>query len=230
MEIRAVGFDIGHTLVGYEHPLNWKALYEPALRAVLQACGFPVCEESLERAADILAKYNTREHPRVHEVGSEVIFREIFDAWAQPYGKIFLARETFYGFFQAGAACYTDADAVLRFLKMHKIRIGALTDVAYGMDNAFSLRDIAPIRQYFDIVLTSVDVGFRKPHEAGYERLLQAFGTSPGQTLYVGDEEKDIVGANALGIVSVLVDRACKKPDWGQRFTVHSLLDIRLLL
>lgn len=30
--IKAVVFDIGHTLVHYKNPLNWRILYEPALK------------------------------------------------------------------------------------------------------------------------------------------------------------------------------------------------------
>lgn len=60
--------------------------------------------------------------------------------------------------------------------------------------------------------------------------LLKAFDASPSQMIYVGDEQKDIDGANALGIVSVLIDRNNASPNWGQKYTVHSLLDIRDLV
>ena len=60
--------------------------------------------------------------------------------------------------------------------------------------------------------------------------LLKAFDVLPSEMLYVGDEQKDIVGANALGIVSVLIDRNGKSPNWGQKHTIQSLFDISQLV
>ncbi len=230
MRIQAVSFDIGGTLVKYNSPLNWEPLYEPALKQACESCGLPLSQERIKTAINVLAKYNTRENPREREVDSQTIFKEIFDAWNRPYDGLDAVRAAFYGFFQADAVCYGDAEEALRRLKLAGLKIGALTDVAYGMDNSFSLRDIAPIRHYFDIILTSVDVGYRKPHAAGFSALLNAFKIPPSHMIYVGDEQKDIAGANALGVVSALIDRNGAPPDWGQSFTVQSLLDVPGLL
>lgn len=230
MNIKAVSFDIGHTLVKYNNPLNWKSLYEPALKHVFEKCETALSDKDIQVAAAILMKYNTRENPRQNEVSSKTIFTEILNSLNLPHDILDAARESFYGFFQSDAVCYDDVVDTLRYLRASGLQIGALTDVAYGMDNSFSLQDIALIHNYFDAVLTSVDVGFRKPNAAGYLALLKAFGASPSQMIYVGDEQKDIVGANALGIVSVLIDRNGTCPDWGQTHTVQSLLDIRDLI
>lgn len=228
--IKAVSFDIGHTLVRYNNPLNWSSLYSLALKEVTERCGVDLSDEYIKTATNILSKYNTRENPREIEVSSKIIFDEILDAWKQPDDKLNIAREAFYGFFQADAVCYDDVETTLRYLRSGGVKIGALTDVAYGMDNSFSLKDITKIHHYFDLVLTSVDVGYRKPNTAGFSMLLKAFDTLPSQMIYVGDEKKDIDGANALGIVSVLIDRNNASPNWGQKYTVHSLLDIRNLV
>ena len=114
----------------------------------------------------------------------------------------------------------------LRVLRSAGIKIGALTDVAYGMENVFSLRDITSIHHFFDVVLTSVDVGFRKPNKTGFIMLMEALNVTPSQMIYVGDEEKDIVGANHLGIISVLIDRNNVCPDYKQKYTIHNLLEL----
>ena len=230
MPIKAVSFDIGHTLVRYNNPLNWKSLYEPALKQVVEKCGIALSNKHIKTAIPILTKYNTREHPREYEVASEAIFTEILDEWGLSHDKLYIAEEAFYGFFQADAVCYDDVEDTLRHLQSAGVKIGALTDVAYGMDNFFSLKDIAPIRHYFDVVFTSVDVGYRKPHTAGFSLLLKTFDASPSEMLYIGDEQKDITGANELGIISVLIDRNGLSPDWGQSFIVNSLFGIHNLL
>jgi putative hydrolase of the HAD superfamily len=44
--------------------------------------------------------------------------------------------------------------------------------------------------------------------------------------VYIGDEEKDIVGANKLGIPSILVNRSNDIKAFGQKHTINSLSDI----
>jgi len=230
MKIKAVSFDIGNTLVNYSNPLNWKSMYTPALRRVMEQCGLGVTDEMLGRAAAILARYNTRENPREKEVTADVVFGEILDAWDTGHAFLGKAKAVFYSFFQADAVCYEDAPETLGRLKDRGIKIGVLTDVAYGMENLLSLRDIAPIRKYIDLALTSVDIGYRKPNKAGYLKLLDSFRLLPPEMIYVGDEEKDIAGANNLGVVSVLVSRSGGVPDFGQKHTVFKLVDICSLI
>ncbi|HML48717.1 MAG TPA: HAD family hydrolase [Clostridia bacterium] len=230
MTIQAVAFDVGHTLVRYANPLNWKALYVPALTEAALRCGAALSEDRLGRAVEILTKYNTREHPREAELPSEVIFGEILAAWGLPLDGVEAMQSAFFAFFQTGAECYGDAAETLRALRAKGLRLGALTDVAYGMGRALALRDLREIEGLLDAVLTSVDVGYRKPHRAGFLRLARELGVAPDRMMYVGDEQKDIAGANALGIASVLIRREGDPPDWGQAFTVRSLREIGRLV
>jgi putative hydrolase of the HAD superfamily len=62
---------------------------------------------------------------------------EIFDAWGRPYVFVDAAKEAFYGFFQNNAFCFDDTVDTLKALRKKNIKIGVLTDVAYGMDNKF---------------------------------------------------------------------------------------------
>ena len=48
--------------------------------------------------------------------------------------------------------------------------------------------------------------------------------------LYIGDEEKDIVGANKLGIVSVLINRGDTQKDYGQSYTITSLNNVQNII
>jgi len=230
MKIKAVAFDIGNTLVRYTSPLNWKALYRPALLEVMDRCGVENTEERVLLASRVLSKYNTRENLREHEVDSQVIFEEVFQLWHVPADRIPSAKDAFYGYFQQGAVCFPEAEGTLKSLLESGLGLGALTDVAYGMDNRYSLRDIAPVRAYFHTILTSVDVGFRKPHPAGYLQLAKALHIMPSEMGYVGDEEKDIAGANRVGAVSICIDRAGGRPDFGQRYTISTLSQLVQLL
>ena len=101
-----------------------------------------------------------------------------------------------------------------------------MTDAAYGMDNIFSLEDISALSDFIDIAITSVDVGYRKPNSAGYLKLLDSLGISPNDMIFVGDEEKDMIGARKLGIVSALINRSQEIKDFGQDYTLDSLSGI----
>ena len=54
--IKAVVFDIGHTLVHYKNPLNWRSLYEPALKQVEERCSYQLNEKNYEAAINILCE------------------------------------------------------------------------------------------------------------------------------------------------------------------------------
>ena len=110
------------------------------------------------------------------------------------------------------------------------MKIGILSDGAYGSDRQYTLQGTAALTSFLDVILTSTDVGFRKPHPAGYLRLAKELDADSRDCIFVGDEEKDIVGANLVGMTSVLIDRADLRPNWGQRHTVNSLLEIFGLL
>jgi len=63
--MQAVIFDIGHTLVDYKNPLNWRALYKEALKNMVTRCQMSWQEKQYRIAISILEKYNTRLNPRV---------------------------------------------------------------------------------------------------------------------------------------------------------------------
>ena len=53
--------------------------------------------------------------------------------------------------------------------------------------------------------VSSLDVGWRKPHPAIFERALEALGVDPAATLFVGDTlATDVAGAAALGMHTCL--------------------------
>lgn len=69
--------------------------------------------------------------------------------------------------------------------------------------------------------ITPVDVGVRKPDPRGYAELALRLGCSAEAMLFVGDEEKDILGALRAGMSAALLWRSTSPvPSWGQRYTL----------
>ncbi|MGI9088349.1 MAG: HAD family hydrolase [Chthoniobacterales bacterium] len=205
--IRAIGFDVGDTLLYYaDTPLNWSSLYGDALAAVARACAVSLTPAEFSAACQILLGYNTRVRPRRNEIAADEIFSHVPLSWSlAPAEHLQIGVDSFFTFFQQ--------------------RMCAFPEVPYGMPMKFVRRDLdgAQISDLLDSVITSTMVGLRKPDPVGYHALASALGVGADEMLYVGNEPKDVIGAQRAGVPSVLVDRAGAAPSHGQSFTATSL-------
>ena len=232
--IRAVGFDLGETLLFYrDAPLNWASLYPSALSAVAGACRMTPSAAQFEAAREILIRHNTRIVPRTREVPAETVMSLILRSWdLDPSAYCDRAIESFFTFFQQQLCCYPDSVPTLTLLRERGFKTGILTDVPYGMPRAFVQRDLerTGISTLIDTVLTSVESGVRKPETGGYLALAERLGVQPHEMLYVGNEPKDVIGANHAGLHSVLLDREGTGGQHGQHFTLSTLSGLDRLL
>ncbi len=228
--IKAVVFDIGHTLVHYKNPLNWKSLYEPALKNVEQQCKYQLTEKNYADAISILSEYNTRMNPREKEVSSDYIWSRILDSWNKEISDLLMCKEAFYSFFRNECFIYSDVLEFLSYLRVRNIKTATLSDVPYGLDNKYALEDISDIIEYIDLPYTSNDIGYRKPNVKGLQIIAEELGVLVQEIMYIGDEEKDITCANNAGAVSVLIDRELKCNDFGQHYRVNSLNELKCMI
>jgi HAD superfamily hydrolase (TIGR01509 family) len=84
-----------------------------------------------------------------------------------------------------------------------------------------------------DAIVSSVDVGFRKPHPAMFEAAMAAAGASPAACAMVGNSEsKDVLPARQLGIRTIRVAIEEPKPTGSRAEAVTVSLEevARLLL
>lgn len=226
--MKAIGFDLGSTLIKYENvPQSWKSLYKEALKDVLISCDCIPNNNMIGIGEEILSKYNTRMNYREVEVSSNQIFSEMLEAWnLNKDSYLNKIKKAFYSYFQRTSRLYDDTVITLETLKKQGVRIGILTDVPYGMDRDYVLNDIEAFKGYIDVLLTSVDVGFRKPNKQGYSDLLNNLDVAANEMVFVGDEQKDILGANSMGIYSVLINRTSTIKEYGQRKMISSLKEL----
>jgi len=228
--LTAVGFDLGDTLVEYEGvPLSWEAHYRDALLALGRQHVQPISDDDLERGAAVLRRFNTRLTPRTHEVRFGEILAGVSDAlqWAQ-HGDELAAARAFFEVFRRRLRPFPDAAPSLAGLRAAGIRVGLLTDVPYGMPRSLVLEDVAAagLADAFDTILTSGDVGARKPASEPLAALATGLGATAETFVYVGNERKDIESGRAFGCRTILLDRANATPAWQQDFTIHSLTEI----
>jgi len=230
-QLKAVAFDYGNTLTSSGMPQNCQQFYAEALTAVLKTADCVVTPEKLQAGEKILLKYNTRVNERDWEVTSDTIFTELFAAWGiADLSLLKPAKDTFYSFFFNKTEVYPETESVLKELIEKNIKIGVLSNTAYGADREYLIGSTPQINRYFDVFLASAEVGFRKPHTSGFLILIQSLGVHAEDCLFVGDEPADIIGANRVGMISVLINRGSDKYDYGQKYTINSLGDLLKLV
>ncbi|MCR5068086.1 MAG: HAD family hydrolase [Erysipelotrichaceae bacterium] len=116
---------------------------------------------------------------------------------------------------------------VLNYLKQ-KYRLAIVTNGDNYSQN--SKIDRNGLRDYFDFIVISADVGSEKPDPLMYQMALDHFGIQPEEAVYVGDTfGKDILGAHNIGIRPIWI-----WPDDSRRgvkgitriYKISDLLDI----
>ena len=89
------------------------------------------------------------------------------------------------------------------------MRVVAYTNTNEIHVEAWSKR-YAHILQHFDEIFISSKIGFRKPEHEGFSYVLKHCGVAASECIFFDDFEINILGAQQLGIRSVLVDTPSK--------------------
>ncbi|MBS7610511.1 HAD family hydrolase [Candidatus Bathyarchaeota archaeon] len=100
------------------------------------------------------------------------------------------------------------AEEVLRELR-HRYKLAVVTNTVTSREPQVRLAlRRAGLEEYFDAVITSVDVGANKPEAAPFQEALRRLGALPSEAVMVGNRlDTDILGAKRLGIKAILLRR-----------------------
>jgi putative hydrolase of the HAD superfamily len=104
-------------------------------------------------------------------------------------------------------------DEVLGELKRKSLKLGIITNTVTSREEhvRMALRKI-DVEKYFDVILTSVDVGHEKPDERIFMTALRKLRIKPYEAVMVGNRvETDVVGGNRVGMKTVLF-------KWNKRY------------
>jgi len=231
-KIKAIGFDLGETLFFNDGVgLNWKDHYIPALRKSLENLNVSFSDYQLQKSSQILSEYNTRIFPRTKEISCDVIFKRIIDETGLHDNiEQIKFEDGFYSYFgNEKQKLYDDTVPTLSKLNELGFKVGYLTDVPYGQKRLTDKNSkiiFEKLMSFSSVYITSIDVGFRKPEIYGFMELANQFKCDINEVIYVGNEEKDIVGSKKAGMTSCLIMRENEEKYWGQDVTIHSLYEI----
>jgi putative hydrolase of the HAD superfamily len=95
---------------------------------------------------------------------------------------------------------------ILQELKK-KYRLGLVSNFAYPPAIKQALRKFR-LYEFFDVIVISGDIGWRKPGSKIFEKALEALHVCASEALFVGDAPfHDIAGARQVGMKTVLLRR-----------------------
>lgn len=223
MGIKAVVFDIGGTLMEYRNMPNvWIDYYKTGFEFVREKLGLNISDSDIEKSVEVLKSYNPRVKYREEDIPPEVIFGDACAYWECPFDLDEVV-DVFYRSMGLTPYIYPETVPVLEKLKAEGFVIATLTDVATGMPDELHRSYFPELFPYFDMYVSSLSCGYRKPNPKGLRDISERFGLSHDEMIFIGDEEKDIAVAKRFGCKSVLIDRKGRGEQLGQDFTITDL-------
>jgi HAD superfamily hydrolase (TIGR01549 family) len=100
------------------------------------------------------------------------------------------------------------AEETLTYFKDHGYKIGVLSNTSYRGSVVKGLLEDVGFDHLIDVVVSSADVGYKKPHDYAYNAVVEALGARPQDCFFAGDsEDKDFLGPRRFGMRgSFLID------------------------
>jgi putative hydrolase of the HAD superfamily len=200
--IKAIGFDLFNTLITVEPP----ALDEAVTRLVLslRKNDLILDEESFIRSyreAAIRFIEGTRRDWR--ETHNRFWIRAALKGQGYDVepddSRIAAAVDAYFSAFMDRCSLIPGTTEMLGILR-GPYRLGLLSNFTHP-PAAMEIINGLGLTPFFDAVLISGELGFRKPHPLVFCRLIEELGVTKEQILYVGDDpEPDIIGATRAGL------------------------------
>lgn len=118
---------------------------------------------------------------------------------------------------------------MLDTLRAKGLRLGIITNSVWPAALLRQLLEASGLAGYFQTVVSSADVGFRKPSPAIFDAALKQMDASASESAYVGDRRKeDVVGAQQAGLRCILLKPQNAPDDPGPEpdAVIHSLAEL----
>lgn len=207
--IKAIFFDFYNTLVRFWPPLD------EIQQASCREMGLRVSKKAINRGYAVADVYFNREN-EIHPLGlrSDAERLDFFARYEQIILEnaglsvsLDLARRIWRLAMSVPKdfTPFEDTRPALQKLKGQGYITGVLSNIRQDMD---VLTRRIGLDSYLDFCITSAEIGAEKPHPPIFHAALERAGVAPEQAVHVGDQYRsDVLGARAVGMHSVLIDR-----------------------
>jgi putative hydrolase of the HAD superfamily len=203
--ITAIGFDLFNTLITAENQILDEAMSR--LIQSLRQSGFALENEPFKKAYRESA---LRFIEKARQDGRETHNRFWISAAMQSQGynlspddpRIAGAVDGYFSAFFLHCHLIPGTKEMLSTLG-DLYRLGLLTNFTHA-PAARGIIDKLHLTSFFDVILISGELGYRKPHPLVFHQLIEHLGVNKDQILYVGDDpDSDITGAQRAGLQPV---------------------------
>ena len=230
--IKAVSFDFYNTLVQFWPPL------EEIQQAACHKMGLTVQEDAITRGyavADVL--FNRENEDRPISSRSEEERLEFFGRYEQlilETAGISVSIDLAQRVWKVAMSIpkdfvpFSDAVPALQQLRDAGYLVGVITNLRRNLDQLCQQVGLSP---YLDFTVSSEEVGMEKPHPPIFMAALKRVGAAPEEVVHVGDQlRSDVMGAQAVGMQAVLIDRSGYGPDAVDCPKISSLCELSKIL
>lgn len=226
MAISVLLFDFFGTLVNYQ-PDRLKIEYPSSFQFLLQQC-FTGSYETFNKIWDACFSARSLAHKEnLTEFTMKEITRDMFlhlglevhDSQLETFIEIYLSE------WNKGVKDIEGVPDLLQHLSS-RFRLGIISNTHHSPLVEGHLERLG-IRPYFETVVTSDRVGYRKPHRAVFEEALTTLRVAPEEAIYIGDSfHEDYVGARQSEIRCLLIDPD-RRSDCDEGDRIDDVLEIR---
>jgi putative hydrolase of the HAD superfamily len=227
MTTRAVLFDLGNTLVGYYTSAEFPGVLQRCLRECAEAQGLPEDSARDRDTYDRALLLNKEQSDFAVRPLAERL-EGLFGATASPDALVAAFLKPIF----AMARLDPHALFVLEALRSAGIKTGIVSNTPWGSPAEAWREELKRhgLLDKVDAAVFCMDVGWRKPHRAPFDRALSRLGVGPDEAIFVGDDPRwDIVGAQGAGIRPVLL--VPSSADTGDdHLRIHDLRDLIALV
>ncbi len=219
MKIKAILLDFGGTLS--DGRLDWDPYHE-SIKSYLSSHGYyiemPKLKKSLRAALAELEKVRSK--------GKEMKFEEVYAIFLSDleirYDGVMLEwlHMNFRKHYKTNF--YPCIEGVLKKLAQN-YKVALISNTM--SDQPKLLLQEAGYDQYFDLIITSQELGIRKPNPKIFKTVLGELGVKPDEAVHVGDSvEADMYGARDSGITGIWIKTPEQAPWNG--YAINSICEL----
>lgn len=203
MTTRAVLFDLGNTLVSYYASAEFPDVLCRCLRECTEAIGLPA-DSARDRDTYNRALLLNQEQPDYAIRPLMERLEHLFGVPASPEALVAAFLKPIFSM----ARLEPHATYVLETLRATGIKTAIVSNTPWGSPANAWREELGRHRllDNVDATVFCMDVGWRKPHRAPFERALSLLDVDPAEALFVGDDPRwDVIGAKNAGLQPVLL-------------------------
>lgn len=208
MEVKAVLFDLGHTLWDVDYQTEVAAFEEIRRTLARVVDGKLPANEALRDALAAVFRRETEAwlKGKLEQMPTEAVYREGLSTLGINVDGAVLSELADRSI--AASLRYSvdpDTPRALSALKERGLKLAAVSNTYQSRSSLEACLSQHGLDRYLDAIVISSEVLLAKPHPAIFQRALDELGVSAQQAVFVGDIAwVDVIGAQSLGMKAVL--------------------------